>query len=164
MILNNKYILVLGLPGAGKGTICSMLSNDYGFIHISIGEILREEVKDITIMNESKQLILNSFKEGSILPFKFILNLLKTNIEKYTNSKNSLTFLLDGCPTDVERYLEFEKTFGEFEICIYLDCDEKTIENRLITRNRFDDNIVLIKKRINIFKENAYKIINYCIC
>ena len=60
-----RVVFVLGGPGAGKGTQCEKLVQDYGFTHLSAGELLREEMKTDS---KDSELIRSYMKEGQVVP------------------------------------------------------------------------------------------------
>jgi len=89
-------IFVLGGPGAGKGTQCQKLVSDYGFKHLSAGDLLREEQDRPG--SEFGEMIKTYIKEGTIVPMEVTVQLLenamKASIESGQNDKK--LFLIDG--------------------------------------------------------------------
>lgn len=89
-------IFVLGGPGAGKGTQCANLVSDYGFKHLSAGDLLREEQDRPG--SEFGEMIKTYIKEGTIVPMEVTIQLLenamKSSIEGGENPKK--WFLIDG--------------------------------------------------------------------
>ena len=65
---------VLGGPGSGKGTLCSKLVSQHGFVHLSAGELLRQERNS---GSETSDLINTFIKNGEIVPVKITVNLIK---------------------------------------------------------------------------------------
>ena len=87
-------IFVLGGPGAGKGTQCAKLVSDYGFKHLSAGDLLREEQDRPG--SEFGEMIKTYIKEGTIVPMEVTIQLLENAMRtSKENDKNSL-FLIDG--------------------------------------------------------------------
>ena len=77
----SKYevVFVLGGPGAGKGTQCDLIVRKFGYVHLSAGDLLREE------RNSGSELadMINTFiKEGKIVPAEITVSLLRTAMEK----------------------------------------------------------------------------------
>lgn len=89
-------LFVLGGPGAGKGTQCQKLVSDYGFKHLSAGDLLREEQDRPG--SEFGDMIKTYIKEGTIVPMEVTIQLLenamKKSIESGENAKK--LFLIDG--------------------------------------------------------------------
>ena len=75
---------VLGGPGAGKGTQCGKLSSEYGLLHLSAGELLREERRSGSNRGEFIETII---KEGRIVPSEITVELIKAAIDKSEASK-----------------------------------------------------------------------------
>ena len=75
---------VLGGPGAGKGTQCGKLSSEYGLLHLSAGELLREERRSGSSRGEFIETII---KEGRIVPSEITVELISAAIDKSAASK-----------------------------------------------------------------------------
>ena len=84
---------VLGGPGCGKGTQCANLVRDLGFVHLSAGDLLREE-RDSG--SKDAELINNIIKEGKIVPVAITVNLIKKAMIKHGWRKKK--YLIDGFP------------------------------------------------------------------
>lgn len=84
---------VLGGPGSGKGTNCTKLVNEYGFVHLSAGDLLRAE-RDSGSPNGD--LINGIILKGEIVPVEITVNLIKTAMEKAGGVAKK--FLIDGFP------------------------------------------------------------------
>ena len=84
---------VLGGPGSGKGTMCTNLVNEYGFVHLSAGDLLREE-RDSG--SQQAELINQIILEGKIVPVEITVNLIKKAMLK--NGWEAQKFLIDGFP------------------------------------------------------------------
>ena len=88
---------VLGGPGAGKGTVCKKLVKQHGFVHLSAGDLLREERNS---GSKNADLINYYIKEGKIVPVEITVNLIKKAMEKQGWAKKK--FLIDGFPRNQE--------------------------------------------------------------
>lgn len=95
-IYDTVLTFFLGGPGAGKGTQCSRVVSEIGFIHISAGELLRDEIK-----SESKdgEIINNIIKAGKIVPSEITVGLLEKAINKFGWEKR---YVIDGFPRNQE--------------------------------------------------------------
>jgi UMP-CMP kinase len=87
-------IFVLGGPGAGKGTQCAYLVSDYGFKHLSAGDLLREEQDRPG--SEFGEMIKSYIKEGTIVPLEVTIQLLENAMKKSMEGGNKGMFLIDG--------------------------------------------------------------------
>ena len=99
-------LFILGPPGTGKGTQCGKLVKEKGFIHLSAGDLLREE-KDKKDSPDGK-IIENCIKEGKIVPVKVTVTLLWKAIEKNVLEKKNI-FLVDGFPRNKDNVTGKEK-------------------------------------------------------
>lgn len=91
-----SVIFVLGGPGAGKGTQCAKLVNDFGFKHLSAGDLLRAEQNRPG--SSTGEMIKEYIKEGKIVPKEVTIKLLATEMQRTIESKEKSTkrFLIDG--------------------------------------------------------------------
>ena len=85
-------MLVLGGPGSGKGTQCERLKTNFGFKHLSTGDLLREEEANDGL---NADLIREYIKDGKLVPSEILVHLIRKAIEK---NGNEGFFLLDGFP------------------------------------------------------------------
>lgn len=157
-----SVIFVLGGPGAGKGTQCTKLVKDYGFIHLSAGDLLRlEQNREGSKYGE---LIKHYIKEGLIVPQEVTIALLEQAIrENVKNGKKK--FLVDGFPRKMDQAIAFEEQIVPSKFTLFFDCPEKIMLNRLLERGktsgRADDNIESIKKRFKTFIETSMPVVDY---
>ncbi|XP_059313083.1 UMP-CMP kinase 3-like isoform X1 [Lycium ferocissimum] len=150
-------IFVLGGPGSGKGTQCTNIVENFGYTHLSAGDLLRAEIKS---GSENGTMISNMIKEGKIVPSEVTIKLLQRAIQENGNDK----FLIDGFPRNEENRAAFEAVTGiEPEFVLFFDCPEEEMERRLLGRNqgREDDNIETIRKRFKVFMESSLPVIEY---
>lgn len=155
-------IFVLGGPGAGKGTQCAKLVNDYKFVHLSAGDLLRAEQNREG--SEFGELIKHYIKEGLIVPQEITLSLLQKAI-KENYEKNYTKFLVDGFPRKMDQALSFEKQIVPSKFTLFFECPEQVMLERLLERGktsgRADDNIESIKKRFRTFEETSMPVVRY---
>ena len=97
------WFLETGGPGSGKGTQCSRLVKEFGFKHISLGDILREEVKQGTPIGKECSKIM---KEGKLVPVNLTMELMKKAMK---NSEGTTGYLLDGFPRATSQARAFQK-------------------------------------------------------
>lgn len=92
---NVTVLFVLGGPGAGKGTQCTKLVSDYGFEHLSAGDLLREEQDRPG--SEFGEMIKSYIKEGIIVPMEVTIQLLENAMKASMEADNKKgLFLIDG--------------------------------------------------------------------
>ncbi|TQD97450.1 hypothetical protein C1H46_017029 [Malus baccata] len=148
---------VLGGPGSGKGTQCAKIVEEFGFTHISAGDLLRREIASNSAYGS---VILSTIREGKIVPSQVTVQLIRKEMESSDNDK----FLIDGFPRSEENREAFEQIIGrEPNVVLFFDCPEREMVKRVLNRNqgRVDDNIDTIKKRLEIFDELNWPVINH---
>ena len=162
MLKKPQVVFVLGGPGAGKGTQCQIISDELGYIHLSAGDLLREE--RLRPGSEYGELIETYIREGRIVPVEITCNLLKRAMEKHgwENGK----FLVDGFPRNMDNLVGWKKaTEGlvDEKFCLFFECPENVMEERVLARGetsgRSDDNIESIRKRFKVFMESTMPIV-----
>jgi len=154
-------VFVLGGPGSGKGTNCARIVQDFGFVHLSAGDLLREEMASGSSHGE---MIKGMIKEGKIVPSEVTVSLLEGAMEK----SHAKRFLIDGFPRNEENHQAWERQVApkvNFEFVLFLDCPEHILEQRLLKRGqasgRDDDNLESIKKRFRTFQEQTRVVLDY---
>lgn len=150
-------VFVLGGPGSGKGTQCAKIVNQFGFTHLSAGELLREEAKSNT---EQGMMIKNLMHEGNLVPSEIIVKLLLRAMLQSGSDR----FLVDGFPRNDENRQAYEKIINiEPEFILFIDCPKEELERRILSRNqgRDDDNIDTIRRRFNVFQEATLPVVQY---
>ena len=144
--------------------MCSNLVSDYGFVHLSAGDLLREE-RDSG--SEQAELINQIILEGKIVPVEITVNLIKKAMQK--NGWNEKKFLIDGFPRNQDNKDGWDLVMGEeadMQFVLFLDCEESTMIERISKRSetagdekRNDDNMEVLLKRFKVFKEQSIPIV-----
>lgn len=156
-------VFVLGGPGAGKGTQCANLVRDYGFVHLSAGDLLRAEQDRPG--SQFGQLIKDCIKNGDIVPMEVTVQLLEnamTEVLQKDSSKNK--FLIDGFPRKMDQAVKFEESVCPAKFVLFYDCPEQEMERRLLERGktsgRADDNAESIRKRFKTFEQTSMPVVD----
>lgn len=127
-----KNIIFLAPPAAGKGTLSEMLTEKYGYGHISTGDLLREEIKNKTEIGKQAESLM---KEGKFVSDDVIVKLISNRITQ-DDCKNG--YILDGFPrTKVQalKYDELLESLGkDLGIVIYIDIDKDMAIRRACSR------------------------------
>ena len=154
---------VLGGPGSGKGTLCSDLVRDHGFVHLSAGELLRAERDSGSPQGD---LINSTILSGKIVPVDITANLLLTAMKNLGWTQK--TFLIDGFPRNYDNCEGFERILGPFvnmPFMIFLECTKETMIKRISKRAsesttlRNDDNDQVLIKRFDTFHAETMPVI-----
>lgn len=152
-----RVIILLGIPGSGKGTQARNIAQKYGYIHISTGELLRSLDKDPHILVEDKN-ELQKMKAGDIVSDELIYRLAFKEIESHI--KKGEAVVLDGAIRNIkqaERYQDFFEGLGMADevLAIELSMRDEVSFERLASRlkdgtgaGRLDDTIKALEERL----------------
>lgn len=183
-------IVLLGPPGAGKGTQAVMLSERLGYLHLSTGDILRENVKAKTAIGEKAK----SFMEkGELVPDDMVIEMMLGKIKSSDRNKG---FILDGFPRTIYQAKKIDAELNKLDLpisfVVYFETSLKTAVFRLTGRRlckecganyhvinmppkkenvcdkcggelyqRKDDNEATIQKRLEVFNNQTRELIDY---
>lgn len=156
-------VYILGGPGSGKGTQSTHLVQDYGFTHLSAGDLLREEQN----REGSKygQLIKDYIKDGLIVPMEVTVKLLENAMHAKLDKDGKGRFLVDGFPRKMDQATFFEQAVCPSKCTVFLDCPEDVMRKRLLNRGktsgRADDNEESIVKRFRTFVETSMPVVDH---
>ncbi|HET9431451.1 MAG TPA: adenylate kinase, partial [Chitinophagaceae bacterium] len=147
-------LILFGPPGSGKGTQSEKLVEKYGLVHLSTGNLLREEIAQKTPLGlEAKSFM----DKGQLVPDEVVIGMVDSCFDKHKDAKG---FLFDGFPRTVaqavalDKLLELKKT--EINTVLALEVSEEELKKRLLTRGqtsgRSDDiNEEVIHKRFMVY-------------
>lgn len=175
-------LILLGAPGSGKGTLAGWLNSEYGYTHVSTGDILRENIKNETeIGKQVKPLIEN----GNFVPDEMIIKIVENKLEELQNN-----YILDGFPRTLNQAIALSENTNIDKV-IYLNVEFDEILERLTNRrtcsnpsckaiynlNRYekqtcekcgselfqrdDDRAEVITHRFEIFKNQTAPLVNF---
>jgi adenylate kinase len=127
-------IILLSPPGGGKGTLAKQIIQNYNYLHISTGDILREEKNSNTQLGEFLRITLGT---GNLVPDEIVNKIVETKLKTVDKP-----FLLDGYPRTTKQ-AEFLETITEIGLVIFLNVSDDIIIKRILERgktsNRPDD-------------------------
>lgn len=125
-------IILLGPPGAGKGTQAKNLSERLKIPHVSTGDLLRQNVKENTELGRQAKKIM---EKGNLVPDNLVTEML---IEQLSSPNSKDGFILDGYPRNIAQAEKLDEILGkkakEDECVIYLDTSQPVILQRLTGR------------------------------
>jgi len=155
---NPKIIFVLGGPASGKGTQCEKIIQEFGFTHISTGDLMRQEIEKKTKEGEKIQKIV---AQGGLVPIELTVQVL-INALIATPSKN---YLIDGFPRAVDQAIYFEKNVVEAHQILFYDVPQEIMLQRCMKRaetsGRADDNAETIKTRVQNYFDQSLPVVDY---
>lgn len=157
-------LILFGPPGSGKGTQSDRLVEKYGLIHLSTGNLLREEISNKTPLGkEAKKFI----DHGQLVPDEVVICMVDSFFDKH---KDANGFLFDGFPRTVaqaqalDKLLTLKKT--DIALVLALEVTEAELINRLLNRGKTsgrsddsDENV--IKKRFAVYTNETSPVADY---
>ena len=178
-------IVLLGPPGSGKGTQGEKLDQQFGFVRLSTGDMLREAVRQGTVLGAKAD---GYMKSGALVPNDLIIALMK---EKIASLGENVGIIFDGFPRTVEQ----ADALGEeidIDLALNLDVEDQELVDRLTKRRtcpkcnavfhleynppkragfcdkcssvlelRSDDREETVKNRLKVYRENTMPLIKY---
>ena len=127
-----KIVVLLGPPGAGKGTQASKIAKKYSIPHISTGDIFRHNVKEGTSLGKK---VKSYMDQGHLVPDELVCNLVE---DRLSESDCANGYLLDGFPRTVFQAQHFdaslEKNNHEISVVLDIRVSEAILLNRMIGR------------------------------
>lgn len=158
-----KVVFVMGGPGAGKGTQCDHLKRDFGFSHISTGDLLRFERARGGEMGKKIDEIMNS---GELVSSELTVQLVKNAMVEAGWDK--FEYLIDGFPVNQENIDSWEDIFGDsvdLKQVIMLEVDDDKMKERVLERaktsGRADDNEETALKKIQTYHEETVPVASH---
>ena len=181
---NHMNIVLLGAPGAGKGTQAQKLVEDFGVAHISTGDLLRAAVKAGTKLGVKAKSYMD---EGKLVPDQLVVDLVKERLEADDAQKG---FILDGFPRNSAQAVTLDSALSEMgrslDAALLVDVKPDVIVRRLSSRRtcrecgytapagvdtcpscggemyqRDDDKPETIQKRLDVYETQTSPLIEY---
>src|ERR1700730_16739719 len=151
-------LILFGPPGSGKGTQSEKLVEKYGLIHLSTGNLLRQEITDKTPLGlEAKSFM----DKGQLVPDEVVIGMIDSALEHHRDARG---FLFDGFPRTVAQAEALDKLLvlkrTEIAMLISLEVTEEELIRRLLhrgkTSGRHDDiDEEVIRKRFAVYKNET---------
>ena len=156
-------VLMIGAPGAGKGTQAVRMAEHFGLEHISSGDLLRKHVAAET--NLGRQ-IKGYLANGDLVPDAIVMDLLRKPIVA-ANAAGG--YILDGFPRTVEQARAAHKVALELgvavQVVVHLEVARNELMRRLIERGmqsgRSDDTAEVIAHRLDVYDEKTLPMLDY---
>lgn len=157
-------LILFGPPGSGKGTQSEKIVEKFGLIHLSTGNLLRQEIADKTPLGMEAK---NFMDKGQLVPDEVVIGMIDSCLEKHADAKG---FLFDGFPRTIAQAEALDKLLAlkKTGICkvLALEVTEDELVKRLVKRGetsgRSDDtNEQVIRKRFSVYKNETQPVADY---
>jgi len=157
-------LILFGPPGSGKGTQSEKLVEKYKLIHLSTGNLLREEIANRTPLGlEAKSFM----DKGQLVPDEVVIGMIDSCLEHH---KEAAGFLFDGFPRTaaqadaLDKLLNLKKT--EISLLLALDVTEQELVSRLLNRGKTsgrsdDTDEAVIRKRFSVYTNETSPVADY---
>jgi adenylate kinase len=150
-------LILLGPPGAGKGTQAQHLSRARDLVHLSTGDLLRSAVADGSSLGAEAKGFMD---RGELVPDRLVLALIE---QRLGSPEGHAGFLLDGFPRNVSQARALEDAIGRDAVrdVVYLQLDDGEILRRLLARGRPDDREEVIRNRLQVYRAETEPLVAY---
>ena len=153
-------LLLIGAPGAGKGTQAELLAERFGITHISSGDLLRQHVREQTAIGRT---IKSYVDKGDLVPDSVVLDMFRKPVVAAVEAGG---YVLDGFPRTVEQAeasFPVAQALGvEVQAAIHLDVPREELVRRLLSRRRgSEDTEEVIEHRLEVYLEKTVPLLAY---
>lgn len=153
-------MLLIGAPGAGKGTQAELIAERFGITHISSGDLLRKHVDDETAIGRAAKEYLS---RGDLVPDAIVMDMLRKPVVAASESGG---YVLDGFPRTVDQAKAAYETASSLgvavEVAIFLEVQPAELTRRLLARGRGqDDRPEVIEHRLTVFESMTRPMLDY---
>jgi len=155
-------LLIMGPPGAGKGTQAKILAKKFNLVHLSTGDILRKEINKSSELGLKAQTYMNA---GNLVPDEVLLEMMQSTLTELKDSG----VILDGFPRTIPQARGLSKIFQSLnqviDSIINIEVDTNVLITRLVARakksGRADDTEEVIVNRQNVYLELTAPLIEF---
>jgi adenylate kinase len=152
-------LVLLGPPGAGKGTQAELLSDKLGVPHISTGNLFRANISQATALGLEAQKYLDA---GNLVPSDLTNRMVESRIAE-PDSVNG--FVLDGYPRTVDQAEALERMLKEsdheLDAVLSIDVPEDVVVERMLGRGRADDTEEVIRNRMHVYQSETAPLLEH---
>jgi len=153
-------LLLIGAPGAGKGTQAQRLAERFNITHISSGDLLRQHVREQTSIGQTIKAYVDA---GDLVPDAVVMDMLRKPVVAAVESGG---YVLDGFPRTVDQAkaaFEVASALGvAVQAAVHLDVPDDELIRRLLARGRgADDTEEVIAHRLHVYREMTIPLLDY---
>ena len=153
-------MLLIGAPGAGKGTQADLIAEHFHITHISSGDLLRTHVEQNTTIGRAAKEYL---AKGDLVPDSIVMDMLRKPVVAASQAGG---YVLDGFPRTVDQAKAAYETASELgvavEVAVFLEVQPAELTRRLLARGRGqDDRPEVIEHRLSVFEAKTRPMLDY---
>jgi adenylate kinase len=153
-------LLLIGAPGAGKGTQAGLLAERFAIAHISSGDLLRQHVEDQTALG---RMIKSYLDRGDLVPDGVVMDMMRKPVVAAAEAGG---YVLDGFPRTVEQAeasFPTARALGvQVQAAVHLDVPRDELVRRLLARRRgSDDTAAVIERRLQVYLDKTVPLLEY---
>ena len=152
-------LVLLGPPGAGKGTQAAILSEKLGVPHISTGDLFRANIGEGTPLGLEAKSYMDA---GNLVPDDVTVRMVESRLEE---DDAKAGFLLDGFPRTVPQADELERILKglglDLDGVVQFDVSEDVVVERMLARGRADDTEDVIRNRMQVYVKETSPLLEY---
>jgi adenylate kinase len=153
-------VLLIGAPGAGKGTQATKIAEHFGLTHISSGELLRRHIAEGTAIGRQVQ---EYVARGDLVPDAIMMDMLSKPVRAAVDSGG---YVLDGFPRTVEQAKAAYEAVGSqglaVQVAVHIFVPTEDLVRRLLNRARGgDDTREVIEHRLEVYREKTVPMLDY---
>ena len=153
------YIIILGPPGAGKGTQSLKIAERLAITHLSTGEILRKAAEEGSELGLKAKEVMS---RGELVSDEVMIGIIREQLAKDYMKKG---FILDGFPRTLNQAIELDKILDEMgfrEIkVINITVPEDELVRRMLGRGRSDDTEETVRNRLKVYYDQTMPVQDY---
>lgn len=157
-------IVMFGAPGSGKGTQSDLIAARYSLMHFSTGDMLRAEIALKSAIGQQAQEFIS---KGNLVPDELIIDMIRQRIDGHEAEMNG--FIFDGFPRTVAQAKALDALLQERNKKVHMMLDLQVEEDKLIERlllrgitsGRSDDNMEVIKNRLDVYNSVTLPVMDY---
>ena len=160
-------VYVLGEPGSGKGTQCANIVKEFGFTHLSTGDLLRvaaavgAQSKDAAAKQSFGEELAQTMAEGRLVSDDMVMTVLMRAVRNSGSSR----FLIDGFPRTAAQAEMLEAAMGRPSFVLHFDVPRDVVKKRMIARGlktgRADDSEAAIEKKLAAYDEQSAPVLKH---
>ncbi|CAM3257333.1 MULTISPECIES: adenylate kinase [Williamsia] len=152
-------LVILGPPGAGKGTQAELISESLGIPHISTGDLFRANISQGTPIGLEAKKYLDA---GNLVPSEITIDMVRARVAEPDAAKG---FILDGFPRSTDQADALTHILDELDTkldaVLSFGVDEDVVVKRMLARGRADDTEEVIRNRMQVYLTETAPLLEY---